>query len=110
MQFFCDQCNKKAVGNCLRCNSAACRDHARRGRWRGRVGPLCTYCAEYEGVMESKHNVPAGSFAGGRPPESPRDLLSAGAIAASNAFGGKSDLWLMWYFGDNVCDVPRNVV
>lgn len=105
----CEQCEDRAAVTCLRCAARVCRQHARRGEWRGRRGPICTICAEYIGIV-SKNSVPAGTLAGGAPPESPRDILSDRAVAMCNAFGERSPLWLMWYFGDNVCDVPRKMV
>lgn len=100
----CDQCDLISHARCLRCSSAVCRRHARRGTWRGRVGALCSYCAEYAGIV-SKNSVPAGTLAGGKPPDSPRDMLSQGTIAVCNAFGSKLHIWLMWYFGNNATDV-----
>ncbi len=100
----CEQCPARTVAVCARCKSHTCRSHTRRGTWRGQATTLCTYCHEYDEVT-SKNGVPAGTPNGVSPPESPRDLLSVRAIAMFNEFGDKSDLWLMWYFGNNTCDV-----
>lgn len=98
----CEQCVQKASVTCLRCAARVCRSHARRGHWRGRSGACCSFCAEYSGIV-SKNSVPAGTLAGGNPPDSPRDVLSVRAVATANAYADKSELWLMWHFDNNAC-------